>query len=82
MKGTVKETEHVLSETQTINKFHITNEEQMVDEKQMNLKLGDDWCRVERNRGRAHKFRDGILNQSMMTRSLAQKGTGAKGATH
>eukprot|EP00972_Heterocapsa_arctica_P015096 2222304-Heterocapsa_arctica.AAC.1 len=82
MKGTVKETENALSETLTRNNFHIMNEEQMVDDKQMNLKIGGDWCRVERNRGRANKFRDGILNKFMKTRSLAQKGTGEKGATH
>eukprot|EP00972_Heterocapsa_arctica_P034169 5030486-Heterocapsa_arctica.AAC.1 len=82
MKGTVKETEHALSETLTRDSFHKTNEEQMVDGKQMNMKLGDGWFRVDGNRRRAHRLHDDIFNTSMKTRSLAQKGTGAKGATH
>eukprot|EP00972_Heterocapsa_arctica_P073525 10859812-Heterocapsa_arctica.AAC.1 len=46
------------------------------------MKLGDDWFRVDGTRRRAHRPLGGLLNKSMKTRSLAQKRTGAKGATH
>eukprot|EP00972_Heterocapsa_arctica_P022805 3356901-Heterocapsa_arctica.AAC.1 len=60
MKGTVKETENVRSETQSRNCFQ-TDEEQMVDDKQMHSKLGGDWFWVERNRQWANRLYDGIF---------------------
>eukprot|EP00972_Heterocapsa_arctica_P108304 15950811-Heterocapsa_arctica.AAC.1 len=82
MKGTGKETENALRETLTRDNSHKTNAKQIVDDKQMNIMLGDDWFRGNGNRQRAHRLHDNILNKSMKTQSLAQQRTGAKGAAH